>query len=680
MRSPRSRVGSLVDRTLRRRVAGALGGLACVALVASTACVTPRTGEIEPRYVAVHNALAAMGLAETGPLLQGSLAEGREARFVVELARECTTLTALGGPGIRDLDLTLLDPEGKPVAHDTTEEPQAVVRACVDRAGRYVLVVRAGKGAGDFLATTWVGGVASPAPAASAAQVAEGQGTCDAPLPLTAGTVRGSTARAEAENEGSCSASTAPEMVYRLDVTARQRVRIEVDPRFDSVLYLRRGECADADTEVACNDDAPHEHSSRIDEVLEPGTYFAFVDGYQSASGMYRMTTTISEAPTPAELCQRARSLVPAAAPTAASLQDEFDHVQSTCGQGAHGPDTAYRLHVTQPSRARITMRSDDFPPVLHMRKTCADAASEVGCADDAIADGAAVLSATLDPGDYGVFADAVPADAHGHYTVAAEITSAQGTGVAGDACADALPLGPHDAEISGDTFAARDDVAGSCGGAGAADVVYRIDVPRRARLEVDLAAEEGEHVLVLGRTCGDRASEIACGPRVREVLAPGSYTLAVDGKKAGVVGRFVLHVALRDAVAQEAACRATPELRLGEVVRATTAGGSDKYRVSCALPADAQRSPDRLYRLVVPRRQRVHLEVTTAHHNAVLAVRSTCLDGGASATELACARGGPAGHPALDADLAAGTYYVVVDGLGADASGPFNLEARAAP
>ena len=54
-----------------------------------------------------------------------------------------------------DLDVALLDAEDKPVARDTTKEPQATVRACPEAAGRYTLVVKMAAGAGDFVAATW---------------------------------------------------------------------------------------------------------------------------------------------------------------------------------------------------------------------------------------------------------------------------------------------------------------------------------------------------------------------------------------------------------------------------------------------------------------------------------------------------------------------------------------------
>ncbi|HEX3342985.1 MAG TPA: hypothetical protein VHS09_00380, partial [Polyangiaceae bacterium] len=145
----------------RPRVAACLG-LSLVACAACAACVATRggrTGALEPRFVAVHNAFAAIGLAQVGPIHEGSLAEGQEARVPVDLAAGCTTVVAFGGDGLRNVDATLTDPKGQVVAHDTTSEPQAVLRACVESADAYVLTVKAAAGGGPWVVATWAGGL-----------------------------------------------------------------------------------------------------------------------------------------------------------------------------------------------------------------------------------------------------------------------------------------------------------------------------------------------------------------------------------------------------------------------------------------------------------------------------------------------------------------------------------------
>src|SRR6185437_6058511 len=134
-------------------------------LLAVVDCASARDGgggALEPRFVAVHNALAAMGLAQVGAIQQGTLAEGQAARVTLDLPAGCITVAAIGSAGVRDVDAALLDAHGQPLAHDTTTEPQAVLRPCLDVPGPYVLEVKAAAGAGSWVAAAWAGGVPGP--------------------------------------------------------------------------------------------------------------------------------------------------------------------------------------------------------------------------------------------------------------------------------------------------------------------------------------------------------------------------------------------------------------------------------------------------------------------------------------------------------------------------------------
>ncbi|MGH7434407.1 MAG: hypothetical protein ACRENE_01900, partial [Polyangiaceae bacterium] len=146
----------------RHREAG-LAAMALASLVACGAAHRDPVRSLDPRFVAVHNALAAMGLAQVGPIQQGVLAPEHEVRARVTLPAGCVTLVAFGGDGVLDLDATLLDARGAPVAHDTTAEPQAVLHACVDAADTYTVVVRAAIGGGPWVLAAWAGGAAAGA-------------------------------------------------------------------------------------------------------------------------------------------------------------------------------------------------------------------------------------------------------------------------------------------------------------------------------------------------------------------------------------------------------------------------------------------------------------------------------------------------------------------------------------
>jgi hypothetical protein len=658
-------------------------GLAALGLVVACASTRAGGGALEPRFVAVHNALAAMGLAQVGPIHEGVLAEGRETRVVLQLATGCTTLAAVGGEGVRDVDATLLDAQGHPLAHDTTNEPQAVLRACVDASDAYVLVVKLASGSGTWVAATWQGGAAgetSPGVAASNAQKArEANGTCEAPLPLAPGTVTGSTTRGEHENVGSCGPSDSRELVYELDVQQRERVTIDVEARFDSVLYVRKDDCTDPNAEVDCSDDAPDRTHSRIERVLDPGKYFVFVDGYAHDAGSFKITVATTDVLALADVCRRA-PLVPLGATVAGTTAAMGNDAEASCGGGAEGADAPWRMELPSRSRVRIVEHSDEMNPVVHVRRSCADEQSEVACGESGGSAGDAVVTGVFDPGTYTVFADAQDRDAAGRYSVRVEVAPSTGAGTSGDACGDATALG-NGTTVSGDTFAAHDDVAGSCGGAGAADVVYRFDVATKSRLVAALQAEEASHLIVVWRRCGDRSTEIACGRDVDDVLAPGTYFVAVDGSSEDALGRFTLSFSLHDLTAQGGACLSAPTLVDGKAVSGTTVGAGDKFAVSCAGGEVAASGPDRAYKVVVSKRTRVHLSLTAQSFNAAMALRKACADasGGARAAELVCEADSDVGQrTVIDRTVEAGTYWVVVDGQTPNDQGPFTLEYKA--
>lgn len=677
--------------TMLRRLVASLSFLAGTVAIAATGCRTTRTGELEPRYVAVHNTLAAIGFSQVGPLQQGSLAEGREMRVRLELFAECTAVVVIGGAGVRDIDAALLDPDDKPLSRDTSKGPQATLRACPEKAGPYTLVVTMVAGAGDLMVATWLGGATGGLPlrASPATPLVEmGAGTCESPIALLPGVTTGNTRRGEAENAGRCASSDSRELVYTLAIERRQRVVFEVDPQFDSVLYVRKDGCGDGALEVVCNDDASSgpgqrgsaSKGSRVDEVLDPGTYWVFVDGYGTESGTFRMNVQTADVPTLSDACKQVRPLGPNK--LAASLAGAFDHAQASCGAEAKGPDALYRFDLPARARVRITEHSADFTPALHLRRQCTDEQSEVACANSGVKADEATFAGVLDPGSYVLFADSEDKDARGAYTLESELSPESGTGVQGDACADAVFLSSVSKAVEGDTFLARDDLASTCGGPGAPDVVYRFELARRSRVMAHFSSQESDHVFVMTRSCSDRSAELACGSSIDEVLAPGVYYVGVDGASAAGIGRFVFDFHARDVSSQENACRSPTTLVDGQTVSGTTAGAPDAFSTTCGGAVDAQASGDKIYKIVLGSRARVRLSLSTPSWDGVLSLRESCIDRTSVLTrgtaEVACNNDfQDARHARIETMLEPGTYWVLVDGHLAKNEGPYTLEYR---
>jgi hypothetical protein len=651
---------------------GVLIGAASLAIACLASCGPNRGSDPSARFFAVHNVMHAMGLYQAGPINQGSLVEGQEIKVMLALQATCVAIVAVGGDGVGDLGVSLLDPEGKVIAEETSRDVQAVLRSCVDRPGAYTVRLRMVRGAGEYLVSSWTGGEA--ASDKNPAELASG-GTCEAPSVITPGRVySGSTEEGTDDAEGSCAGSAGGrERVYRLDLATRQRVVIELSAEFDTVLYLRQGDCADDSSEVKCNDDAGPKRS-RIDAVLDPGSYFVFVDGYGDEAGTYRLNVVSRDAPTLSEVCRGARPLA-ASSRVVGALGEGFDNVSATCGREAKGIDAPFRFDLATRSRVRFVERSVDFRPVVHVRRVCEDASTELGCGDSGFHEDEVAWSGVLDPGAYWVFADGADEGIPGGYTLSAETaveTAIRSSDAPpGDTCGDAVQLTGMTGRVEGDTFAARDDVPLSCANAGGADVVYRLDLARRSRVTARLVGDESSHALALERTCGERSTEMSCGLMVDRVVEPGPYFLVVDGTRPESLGRFALAYRVRDMVDVEAACTKVPALAFQRKETGTTAGASDKFSTACGARSLSQGAPDRVYRFAVSRRMAVKFALETQGFRGVLSLRRACAD---DASELKCAESSDDTSVSLTAVLEPGTYYAVVDGASSKALGAFTL------
>ncbi|MEZ4463021.1 MAG: dickkopf-related protein [bacterium] len=116
-------------------------------------------------------------------------------------------------------------------------------------------------------------------------------GTCEAPFLVEAfGEVRGTLAGASAAT-GTCGGQSWA--VYAFAVNAAGEICLStVSSPIDTVLHVRAGDCLDAASEVACNDDAVG-LQSEISLAVEPDlAYFVFVDGFGANGGDYVLTVT----------------------------------------------------------------------------------------------------------------------------------------------------------------------------------------------------------------------------------------------------------------------------------------------------------------------------------------------------------------------------------------------------
>lgn len=648
------------------------------------------------RFQAAHNTLVAVGGVgpSLGPVAQASLEHGARAQFAVNLEARCYVFAVYGDRGVEDLDLSLVNASGQPVASDTSRGPQSTLWHCVSTAGAYTLAVHMAGGEGGFVLSRWALGNNDAAGASARAP-----GTCENPLPLRLNeTVTGSTASGRSEHTGTClgggeedeeggGRSGAPERVYALTLDRRQLVTVAVTQsgNYDGAVFVRSGACEDRGAEVPamCIDDDGDTQHSRVVGALDPGTYYIFVDGFGRSRGNYSMTVTARDVPSMAEVCGSAAPLTPNMPVTGQLSAQDINLFQSTCGAGGRGPDRVYRLEVPQESRVQIHQESD-YDGVLYVRSACAEQQREVACNDDAGDIQHSRINTVLAAGTYYVYTDAYQSNASGNYTLQADLAPVAGGSLPGDTCADAVPLTLGES-VEGNTLAAHDDLRPSCAAAtDGYDVVYRFNLATRSRVklwldETDLTEAS---TIALARDCGQiaagtcRAGAVGEARAVDQILEPGAYFVVVDSATPRRFGRFRLNSRVDDAAAVERLCRAAPLLVPGRTVSGTTSG-PDRFQASCAGGA---RSAENLYRLVVRSRSTVRLSVTstTEGYDPALYLRANCTD---ATSERACNDdAGDVHHSQIETNLDPGTYTVFVDGFSANNAGAYTLDVQLMP
>lgn len=644
---------------------------------------------MDPRFVTLHNTMAAMGMAQTGSISAGSLAEGTEARIDAALTPgQCYAVVGLGDGGVANLDVVIVDEAGTEVAHDTTQDGSAAVQFCPQYPARYRIAVRMQRGAGGYMVTSWSGapgggggGGYAPSypsdygypPAVATRPPHGGPGTCDAPYALTVGEPgRGDTTDGDSVSTGTCiPGGTASEHVYQFTVEQRSLVRAVLSSTYDGALYIQTA-CGDGRTELVCNDDAPTTSRSEVAATLDPGLYYLVVDGYGTATGQYEVTLAMSPMRPIGEVCATATPLTPGAT-VAGTTAGEANYFEATCAGQARSPDRVYSLDVAQRSRVRLRMQST-YDGAVYMRSACADPSTELTCNDDYQDTRHSLATATVDPGRYYVYADGFSESASGDYSLTADVVPATGSGAAGDACGNATVYAAG-ADMSVDTFTMGDDAAGSCGGQGSPDAIYRIDVRGRSRLRASFASAEFPPVVYLQRTCGDQTSEVFCldgrsGTPIDQTLAAGTYYLVVDGVDQNAFGQASVQLQLDDLSALEASCRAAPMIRPGHQITGDTRPSTDRFQATCAGGAN---SPDLIYRLQIRRRSTVRITSEQQDWDGAIYVRGDCTD---IATEVACNDdAGDNRHSMLETELEPGTYYVFVDGYSSGNAGEFSLD-----
>lgn len=624
-----------------------------------------------------------LGYTLIGATQDATIHRGQTRSHLARLrAGYCYRIVALGTSNDVDLEAALYTPDGVRAVQTLTSGQAASVGYCAANSGTFRFAVSARNGHGAYVFALWERDDERSGDRFT-------RGTCVHPLPLElGGRVTGSLVNAQDNAAATCAAGRNPDVVHLLEVERRQRVQLVATAEGPHALYIRRscvggGAGANAFDGPTLECSVPRDGGpSRIDTTLDPGRYYVFVEAIgDGPRGTYTLASNEAESPQAAEVCARARAIEPGVV-IRGTTDGMPDVMHGSCAASRFpGPDVTYSLTLAQPSRVRVTVESEArWDTGVYIRSACADPESEIVCNDDAEDRFHARVVRTLQPGRYSITVDGYGADAHGAFSLALESAPAAGSGVSGDRCADAPPINLSQ-KTEGDTFAARDDVALTCGGNGP-DQLFRFTLPRRALVRATLAAEgvvtAGATVaLGLIRGCAATGSaplgEFACSraTMVDAVLPAGTHYLVVDGATPNDFGQFAFTLEALDAEPVESACREAQPLPLGVRTRGTTVGRIDRLQASCGRGA---RSGERVHTVAVSRRARLVVELRGRSFDAVLSVRRVCER---QSTELACALENEQDVARVQLDVEPGTYAIVVDGFDRNNTGVYELEAR---
>ncbi|MBE2248260.1 MAG: hypothetical protein IAE78_01850 [Myxococcus sp.] len=363
---------------------------------------------------------------------------------------------------------------------------------------------------------------------------------------------------------------------------------------------------------------------------------------------------------------------------------------------GSPGPDVLFGLRVPQRRRVTATVRPLDpvsgFQPVIGLRTECSVASTEAACGFTMLGGDRATLVAELNPGSFFVWVDS-ETQTGGEFELELGFDDAPNL----DSCsAPSLLRGGSAIDVSGETLGLIDDVAASCGGAGAPDAVYRltVDVPRRARLEA-VGLSGFKPTLSVRRACADAQSEIACAPALTSStsvielpsLEPGDYAVLVDGPASGApAGRYRLRITLSEPVPPPSndTCSTALELMPSGGASTVSLQGDTTLAKNDAVGCDGT-GPDLVYTLQLPAAARVRAQVTPLAGSrlqpALYLRRENQCESEVVREQLFCTAAGQGGFPALleVPRLEAGRWFLFVDGK-ARTAGAFDLTLELSP
>jgi hypothetical protein len=514
--------------------------------------------------------------------------------------------------------------------------------------------------------------------------VPQGQACSGAVATTGAGTYAISTVGANHVFTTSCTVGSPamPNVVASITVPPGPNVDLEVWANASlPVAVAIDGQCGVPTSELACASSGTSSSVRARARDVAPGTYFAVVTTEGFAT-LEIQVAFLSPTPAPTDVdCASATPVAPGT-PVTVSLVDPPTNVPTICTSAAG--ELTYSFTLAQPQDVRVfasTVKGGGTP-VLGLRDpACTALSDEITCAQ--LGNGN-LFARALAAGTYVVTVGATsPIDESFVVQVSAPTTpppdqtcSSPPVLTAGTALS--FDLANHAQAIKDGCATTGPDAAYDLSLAQASDVLLIARIPQNetANLSLDLPACDTNSVLV----CSGNLTPVRAA---RRDAAPGDYrvvvsdTLGQQGTLEALVRPTVAPTILASGSADT--CSQAIDVSSGGFFTGDTSTANPDYGNGCDAPGQPPGgAPDQVLTMTLAQQQRVVLDMEGSQYQTILDVREGLPCPGAPVPN-ACYVGFSSQRSFLDMTLAAGTYWIIVDGYDGQ-KGPWALDVRVLP
>ncbi|WP_437279540.1 MXAN_6577-like cysteine-rich protein [Sorangium sp. So ce375] len=463
----------------------------------------------------------------------------------------------------------------------------------------------------------------------------------------------------------SCGQPNGPDASYAFTAPADGKYVFDTfGSGFNTILELRKGTC-DGDV-LACSDDSREGAQSRAVVDLRAGQEIvAIVDGFEGASGPYRLN--VAEWAPPACPMLDLESTYPQTVTGHTSGLDNT--VQAACAAGT-APEVSYSFTAPITGRYTFDTLGSAFDTALHVHDgSCTGAL--LGCNDDTAGASWSQVSTPLVAGQTAVVVVDGAALKSGAYKL--NVSGVPAPPCPANALESVVPQ-----IVTGTTADRSDFVAAPCGKVGGAETAYSFRAPSDGLYVFDTFGSSFDTLVhVHAGTCGGvvlgcNDNNTGVQSRVVVPLAAGQETVViVDGAGPTAAGTFTLGISLFEGVAT---C-ANP-VDLGSTVPQEVTGSTLNQPNSATPSCTTSSGNDRVYRFTAPAAGTYVIDTLSSTFDTVLHVH----DGdGCSGPELACNDNAPgAATSRVTVTLAQGQVITIVGDSRASSSGSLTLHIAA--